>query len=168
MATHTRSATRTFPTSIELPVSTRGRMIDLLNQQLADTSDLASQLKQAHWNVKGRDFWQLHLLFDKLFECPLEWSDQLAERVTALGGYATGTTRMAAAASRLPEFPVDITEGMDYVRALVERYSSYCASTREAIDISDQAGDQATSDLFIEISRDADKNLYFLESHLQS
>src|SRR4051812_34201144 len=104
MATKTRSATRTFPTQIDLPAETREAMIELLNQQLADTSDLASQLKHAHWNVKGKDFWQLHLLFDKLWECPVEWADMLAERATALGGYATGTVRMAASASRLPEF----------------------------------------------------------------
>jgi starvation-inducible DNA-binding protein len=57
---------------------------------------------------------------------------------------------------------------MEYVRALVAAYANYCASTREAIETADQAGDMGTSDLFTEISRDADKNLYVLESHLQA
>jgi starvation-inducible DNA-binding protein len=42
-----------------------------------------------------------------------EWADLCAERVTALGGFATGTVRMAASSSALPEFPSDITDSMD-------------------------------------------------------
>ena len=98
-------------------------MIALLNQQLADTTDLYSQTKQAHWNVKGIHFYPLHLLFDQLAEKRIGEADELAERATELGGYATGTMRMAAAGSRLPEIPTDIDAGVDYVRALVERYA---------------------------------------------
>lgn len=72
----------------------------VLNQQLADASDLLSQVKQAHWNVKGPAFWQLHRLFDEVAEQADGWIDELAERITALGGYARGTVRMAAAARR--------------------------------------------------------------------
>ena len=55
-------------------------MIGLLNQELADTSDLYSQTKQAHWNVKGIHFYQLHLLFDELAEKRQGEADELAER----------------------------------------------------------------------------------------
>ena len=54
----------TFKTSIDLPAKTRESVIVLLNQQLADTFDLLSQTKQAHWNVKGMNFIALHKLFD--------------------------------------------------------------------------------------------------------
>lgn len=167
MATKTPVRQRTFKTAIDIPAEEREQLIPILNQQLADSFDLYSQIKQAHWNVKGKDFYQLHKLFDKLAGCALEWVDMLAERATTLGGYATGTARMAAASSRLPEFPTDITEGMEYVQALVERYGNYCGTTRAAIDTTDEIGDPSTSDLLTEISRDADQNLYFLESHLQ-
>lgn len=140
----------------------------VLNQHLADSFDLLSQVKQAHWNVKGSDFWQLHKLFDEVAEEVAEWVDQIAERVTALGGYATGTVRMAAASSTLPEFPTDITESMDYVKAVAARLSAFTNSAREAIDQTDELGDANTADLFTEISRCADKYLYFLEAHLQS
>ncbi len=113
-----RSAIRTFATGVDLPAADRTKVNEVLNQHLADAFDLMSQVKQAHWNVKGSDFWQLHKLFDELAEQAEDWIDELAERVVALGGYATGTARMAAAASTLPEFPTEITSGMDYVKAV--------------------------------------------------
>lgn len=163
-----KSRTGSFPTSIDLEAQTRDAMVALCNQQLADSLDLYSQTKQAHWNVKGKDFYQLHLLFDQLAAETLEHIDEIAERATALGGYATGTVRMSAASSTLPEYPTDCVEGLEHVRALVERYAGYAASTRAAIDTADEAGDQSTADLFTEISREVDKSLWFLEAHLQA
>ncbi len=158
---------RSFTTSIDIPAERRAKVIKVLNQHLADSFDLQSQVKQAHWNVKGSDFWQLHKLFDEVAERASEWVDELAERVTALGGYATGTVRMAAASSTLPEFPTDITDSMDYVKAVAKRLSAFTNSAREATDETDKLGDANTADLFTEISRCADKYLYFLEAHLQ-
>lgn len=162
-----RTKSRTFSTSISIPHKDRARIIVVLNQHLADAFDLTSQVKQAHWNVKGSDFWQLHKLFDEIAGHAEEWVDELAERVTALGGYATGTVRMAAAASQLPELPTDITDSMVYVSAVAERVALFTNSSRAAIETTEGLGDAATVDLFTEISRCADKDLYFLEAHLQ-
>jgi starvation-inducible DNA-binding protein len=159
---------RLFPTRNDLPATVREQMIGLCNQQLADTSDLYSQTKQAHWNVRGPEFFQLHELFDQLAEAVEAYIDLIAERATALGGEARGTVRMAASDSRLPEYPTDLSRGMDHVNALVERYANYAATTRAALDASARAGDAATSDLFTEIERGVDKHLWFLEAHCQS
>jgi starvation-inducible DNA-binding protein len=142
-------------------------MVEMLNQHLADSLDLYSQTKQAHWNVKGSDFYQLHLLFDEHAGHVVGWIDMIAERAVMLGGFATGTVRMAAAASRLSEFPTDITSGNDHISALVDRWADYGASSRAAIDVAGKAGDQDTADLFTEISRQVDMDLWFLEAHLQ-
>jgi len=158
---------RTFETAVDLPTETRVAMIQLLNQELADTTDLYSQTKQAHWNVKGIHFYQLHLLFDQLAEKRVGEADELAERATEIGGYALGTVRMAASSSRLPEIPTGVDSGVDYVRALVERYAIHANAMREAIDEADEAGDKDTADLFTEISRELDKDLWFLQAHLQ-
>lgn len=163
----TRQSVRSFKTSVDIPAADRAKVNKILNQHLADSFDLLSQVKQAHWNVKGPDFWQLHKLFDEVAERAEEWVDEFAERVAALGGYATGTVRMAAAASKLPEFPTDITDSMDYVRAVAARLSAFTNSARKAIDQTDKLGDANTADLFTEVSRCADKYLYFLEAHLQ-
>jgi starvation-inducible DNA-binding protein len=167
MATSVAIRARTFKTSVAIPADARAKVVRILNQHLADSFDLLSQVKQAHWNVKGSDFWQLHKLLDEVAEQAEDWVDEFAERVTALGGYATGTARMAAATSTLPEFPTDITDSMDYVRAVADRVGAFTNSAREAIDQTDELGDADTADLFTEISRCADKYLYFLEAHLQ-
>ncbi|HKZ91932.1 MAG TPA: DNA starvation/stationary phase protection protein Dps [Candidatus Limnocylindrales bacterium] len=161
-------STRSFSTRVDIAAEARTKTVKVLNQHLADAFDLMSQVKQAHWNVKGSDFWQLHKLFDEVAERAAEWVDELAERVTALGGYATGTVRMAATASTLPELPTDITAGMDYVKAVAERLAAFTNSARQAIDETDKLGDADTADLFTEISRCADKYLYFLEAHLRA
>jgi len=159
---------KTYTTRIDLDTETREQIIALLNQQLADTFDLYSQTKQAHWNVKGTDFFQLHELFDKLAGDIFPHVDTIAERATTLGGTALGTARMAAAATRLPEYPVNTVSGRESVEALAERYAALAASTRTAIDTADKLGDVDTSDLFTAVSRDLDKSLWFLEAHLQA
>ena len=160
--------TKLHKTSIDLDSETREQIITLLNQQLADTFDLYSQTKQAHWNVKGAQFFQLHELFDKLAGETLVYVDDIAERVTTLGGTALGTARMSSAASRLSEYPTQVIGSQESVEALVERYAALAASTRAAIDASDDLNDADTTDLFTGISRGLDKSLWFLEAHLQA
>ncbi|RMD73754.1 MAG: DNA starvation/stationary phase protection protein Dps [Chloroflexi bacterium] len=159
--------TTEFATRIDLPLERRRTLTAMLNQQLADTFDLMSQTKQAHWNVKGSQFIALHELFDELASHLSGFVDTLAERVTALGGMAMGTVRMAAATSRLPEYPTDITDGMAHVAALADRFAAYAHTTRQAITTAADLGDQATADLLTEIARTIDKDLWFLEAHLQ-
>ena len=166
MTTTTRS-TPSFTTRIDVDSDARAELIALLNQQMADNADLYSQTKQAHWNVKGPDFMQLHLLYDQVAAVVEPFTDELAERVTALGGYATGTVRMAAESSTLPEFPMDAIDGKATLEALADRWAAYAASTRAAIERAAQIGEPTSEDLFTEISREVDKALYFLESHLQ-
>ena len=156
-----------FETRNDIPESARESMVGLLNQQLADTFDLYTQLKQAHWNVKGMNFMPLHQLFDDLANNFVGYADMIAERATALGGRAEGTARMAVSNSRLEELPLELTDGKEYVIAIVDRFAQYAASLRSAIDTSADANDAVTSDLFTEIAREVDKSLYFLESHVQ-
>jgi len=151
-------------TRIQLDESIRSQSSLILNQALADLSDLASQTKQAHWNVKGPQFYSLHLLFDSLAGTVEGHLDTIAERITTLGGTANGTVRQAAASSVLPEFPTDY-EGMACVNALIERFGAAANSARAAIDTTAGFGDADTADLFTAISRDLDKSLWFLEAH---
>ena len=74
---------------------------------------------------------------------------------------------MAAADSTLPEYPVEALNGMDAVTAVAERFAAYAESSRSAIDGSEKLGDTDTSDLFTEVSRQVDTDLWFLEAHLQ-
>ncbi|HET9436981.1 MAG TPA: DNA starvation/stationary phase protection protein Dps [Gaiellaceae bacterium] len=165
MATQT---TRTFETRNDLPEEAREKLVELLNARLADSFDLYTQLKQAHWNVKGPDFIQLHELYDDIAESVLGFVDEIAERATALGGLALGTARMAAEATTLDEYPSGATAGQDTVVVVADRLAAFGAAARAAIDESDELGDLDTADLFTEISRSIDKHLWFVEAHLQS
>jgi starvation-inducible DNA-binding protein len=146
---------------------TTAAVIDLLNLHLATASDLASQLKQAHWNVVGEEFIALHLMFDRQVELVRGYVDEFAERARALDGVAHGTVRKAAKHSALPEFPDGEVSAKDTLSALLERFQAYSVMLTEAIAQSDEAGDLTTQDLFIEVQREIDRNAYFLRSHLR-
>lgn len=163
----TMSAPRLFATRIDIAQDKRQKLIEMLNRQLAGAMDLYSQTKQAHWNVKGINFYQIHELFDDLAESIFKYIDTIAERATTLGGYAMGTTRMAAAASNLPEYPRDAIDGTQHLEAMIERWSRYAADTRKCIETATSLDDQSTADLFIDLSRTVDKGLWFLEAHFQ-
>lgn len=164
----TVSKEKLYPTRIDLGEDVRVKIIELLNQSLAATLDLKTQTKQAHWNVKGMDFYQLHELFDEMATEIEEYTDMVAERVTALAGTAMGTARIAASESILPEYPLDAVTGADHISALADRYGAYAKHVREAIDATEELGDADTADLYTEISRTIDKRLWFLEAHLVS
>ncbi|HEX7115631.1 MAG TPA: DNA starvation/stationary phase protection protein Dps [Steroidobacter sp.] len=157
-----------YETRIDLPASVRDKVIPILQARLADSIDLFTQAKQAHWNVKGPSFIALHELFDDIAEIVEGHSDLIAERITALGGRADGTVRVCAAQSKLKEYPLEIAAGLDHVRALADRLAAFGKSVREAIASTAEAGDADTSDLFTEISRAIDKQLWFVEAHLQA
>ncbi|MFT3884036.1 MAG: DNA starvation/stationary phase protection protein Dps [Flavobacteriales bacterium] len=155
-------------TRIDLSSDKRKRTVALLQQQLADTMDLYSQTKQAHWTVSGPHFIALHEMFDKFASELLLHVDEIAERAMALGGHVQGTLRMAAASTRLPEWKAnDRSGGMVVVAMLADRFGLVCSSTREAIDKADDLGDADTADLFTGISRQLDQSLWFLEAHLR-
>ncbi|HEY9827572.1 MAG TPA: DNA starvation/stationary phase protection protein Dps [Stenomitos sp.] len=161
-----KASGRFYPTRIDLPAGVRSQVAALLNQTLATTIDLKTQAKQAHWNVKGMDFLQLHELFDELSTELEDYVDLVAERITALGGTAMGTARIAASNSLLSEYPFEAIDGPEHVAALADCYGIYAKHLRSGIEQTAEWGDADTSDLYTEISRTIDKRLWFLEAHL--
>ncbi len=157
-----------YPTKNDLPEQTRTKIIELLNSRLADAIDLQTQMKQAHWNVKGPDFIALHKLFDEINEAVEDYVDDLAERAVQLGGIALGTARAIVKRSQLSEYPLQMGEGRGHVEAISLAMATFGKLVRQAIDASDELRDRDTADLFTEISRGTDKWLWFVEAHLQA
>lgn len=157
-----------FPSHVSLPDQTKAKLCASGNTVLASTLDLYSQVKQAHWNIKGPQFFARHELFDKLALRLVSVSDDVAERIATLGGYAEGTTRMAGSASELPEYDSNASDGRAHIRALVERYATYTKLLRRSLDEADDIGDPVTADLYTEVTRGAELDMWFLESHLMS
>lgn len=155
-------------TKIDIPLEKREPLVALLNDRLADLIDLQLQTKQAHWNVKGPNFIALHELFDDIAGSLGEPIDDVAERITALGGVAEGTLATVGKRTSLPAYSVKLSAGRDHVDALSTAVAGAGKSIRAAIDRSTELGDADTADLFTGISRDLDKHLWFLEAHLQA
>lgn len=154
------------PTRIDIPPEIRLYLITLLNQTLACTVDLWSQVKQASWNVRGKDFSQLQDLFKTIAAELDAYADLMAERLVVLGGVALGTARTAATQSTLPEYPGDIAAGHTHALALTERFAHYTTAMRCAIAHAADVGDADTAAVYTDISRGVDKRLWVLEAYL--
>ena len=167
-ATMEKEAPQLYETENDIPQKRRAELNLLMNQRLADAVDLQSQMKQAHWNVKGPSFIGLHKLFDEIDEAVEEYVDLIAERIVQLGGIAEGTARVAAERSRLEEYPLDIANSVDHVRAVSKALSTFGREVRNTISEADELDDADTADLFTEVSRGIDKWLWFVEAHIQA
>lgn len=162
------AAVRMYKSSVGEEIeSNRQAVIALLNARLADSVDLRSQVKWAHWNVKGLHFIQLHQLFDSVAAHLEDQTDTIAERVVTLGGVANGTTREAAAKSGLKEADLTASDGASQLKWLVHNVAHHANALRQAVNESDDLGDKITTDLFTALTRELDKDLWFLEAHLQ-
>ncbi|MCY1074163.1 DNA starvation/stationary phase protection protein Dps [Archangium lansingense] len=155
-----------FPSHINLPREARAELIELLNTCLATSIDLHWQVKQAHWNIRGKDFISRHELFDEVAEHVRKQADQFAERAGALGGYARGTIRLAAENSELEEYDLSAMNGDDHVRVLVDRVSRYAATIRDGLQRIGDLNDPVTEDLLTQTLGQMEQDLWFLESHL--
>ena len=158
----------TYETGNDLPEGTRAQVADLLNERLADAIDLASQAKQAHWNVKGPQFIALHKLFDEIHAAANEYVDLLAERVVQVGGIAEGTVRVVAERTALTDYPRTIADGAEHANAFAGALAEFGTRMRKAINETDELGDKGSADICTEISRGIDKWLWFVEAHVQS
>ncbi|BEV00459.1 DNA starvation/stationary phase protection protein Dps [Novosphingobium olei] len=157
-----------YTSRIDLSDHVRKEACALLQARLSDALDLEAQAKQAHWNVKGPHFLQLHELFDRLHDEIEQFVDQLAERITALGHVADGRIATTAAATTLYGYPLEATGGEAHLKAISANLGAFGKAVREAIDRAGMTGDADTADLFTQISRECDKQLWFLEAHLQA
>ncbi len=141
------------------------RLVAELNQNLANLTHLTMDYKQAHWNVVGPNFSQLHKLFDEFAGETREYSDLCAERAVMLGGNAHGTLHTAAVATQLPRFPDDMRDERELLDHLVAAIHRVDERLSQAIEASES--EKRTQDLFIAIARDIEKQRWMLQAHLR-
>lgn len=151
-----------------LDKQSREKSVALLNDFLVLAIDLRLQVKQAHWNVRGPNFISLHELFDRLAGELDEATDELAERITALGGRALGTAPRVAKKTDLDDLPGKATWGQDLLALLADRYAAVADCAGLAIERAQNADDEVTADLFIKTAHGLDRALWFLEATLES
>ena len=151
-----------------LPEDARVKISDALNARLSDGLDLHSQIKVAHWNIKGPQFAALHPLFETFAVSLANHNDSIAERAVTLGGRAYGTARHVAKTSNLPEYPQETSRDLEHVRFLAERIEKYLDVVRDSRSAVEKLGDTDTVDLFTGIVTEFEKHAWFLRASLDS
>lgn len=159
---------RMYKNRVALPDDVKAQVVEVMNVRLAAALDMYSQAKFAHWNVKGMNFYQLHLVFDATAKVIFKQIDPIAERITQLGGVAQGTVRQSAEGSPIPQYNTEAIDGPTHLTALSDALGQYCKELREASDKIDDLKDEPTADFFKQLVVEAEEELYFLESHLEA
>ncbi len=154
------------PTRNDLPEKVRNEAATGLNQLLADAIDLSLQARQAHWNLRGAGFLSLHRLMDEVHEHASAHVDLIAERIAMLGGTAEGTLHAVMPRTRMPAYPLTLAGERQHVQKMAEALARFGGFAREAIERYARLGDPVTADLLTRVAGEADKDLWFVESHL--
>ena len=113
---------------------------DNLQSVLVDLIELAGQGKQAHWNIIGRNFRDLHRQLDEIIDAARNASDDVAERMRALHAVPDGRSDTVAATTTLPEFPageIDTKEAVDLVTVRLEAAVGTMREVHDAVDEED-------------------------------
>ncbi|MDF3069276.1 MAG: Non-specific DNA-binding protein Dps [Polyangiaceae bacterium] len=150
-----------------LSESARVAVAQSLNDLLANGLDLHSQIKVAHWNIKGPGFAALHPLFETFAVGLAAHNDSVAERAVTLGAKAYGTARHVAAHSKITEYPQDTTRDLEHVRLLAERIEQYLGQSRATRTVAEQQSDTDTVDLVTAVISEFEKHAWFLRASLE-
>jgi len=158
MTTQTTPFTRTI-----LEGSDNDQTAHLLQESLADMVDLSLTLKQAHWNVVGKNFRSVHLQLDEILESTRTASDELAERMAVLGISPDGRAGTVSDQSSLQVYPAGFQGIDDTISLVADALKSTIDRLRQAIE---QLGrlDPVTEDLCIGISGELEKHLWMVQS----
>ena len=156
-----------FRSPSHLSPDARAKLAETLNARLVDGLDLHSQIKVAHWNVKGPNFAALHPLFETFAVGLANFNDAIAERAVTLGALATGTVRHVAKHSKLLDYPQETTRDLDHVRLLVERFERYLEGMRESRGVAEKLVDVDTVDLLTGVISEFEKHSWFLRASLE-
>jgi starvation-inducible DNA-binding protein len=150
----------------QLSETARGAISQQLNARLVDGLDLHSQIKLAHWNVRGPQFAALHPLFEQFAIQLAAHTDAIAERAVTLGARAVGTARQVASASTLPEYATETTRDIEHVKLLAERFDVFLAGVRASRAAIEEHRDTDSVDLLTTVISDFEKNAWFLRATL--
>jgi starvation-inducible DNA-binding protein len=142
------------------------RMVESLNQVLADSYALLGLTHLAHWNVEGANFFGLHKAFEEQYQELFEAVDEIAERVRAIGGYAVGGLHRLASMAGIEEFTPPLAQ-KDYVAALVTAHEKLLQDAIQARETAGQVNDLESQDLMIGRITHHEKTLWMLKSFLK-
>lgn len=151
---------------IAIPTEDRKKLAAILNQTLANLTDLKTHAKQVHWNLRGDNFLSYHKFTDKVADEADNAADLVAERCAQIGGFVYGLLSQASKASSLPAFPEENNNQEECMESLLESITYISKYCRANIEAAQDIGDVATSDMYIDITRTFDKLLWMITASI--
>ncbi len=141
------------------------KLIDKMNEFLADQQIFYVKLHNLHWYVSGKAFFTLHAKFEELYESAATTLDDVAERILALGGKPVASMKKALATATLDELNDAKISGDEAVKILLGDVKALLKSSNEARALAAESGDAATEDLFIGYIGEYEKLIWMLEAY---
>lgn len=141
------------------------KLVESLDQQLANLSVLYQKLHHYHWYIKGNHFFTLHEKFQEDYEELAEQVDEVAERILMIGGKPTSTLQGYLSKASIKEGQVVSTDTIkEVVPTLISDYKQLVKELKETIELADDAGDTVTEDLLIGISASYEKKIWLYQA----
>jgi starvation-inducible DNA-binding protein len=137
----------------------------VLQGALTDLIDLSLTAKQAHWNVVGSHFRSVHLQLDELVNAARTYTDQVAERASAIGVSPDGRAKTVVDQSGLPEFPRDWQKDTDVIRAVVDLLDVVVRRMRDRVEETDKT-DLVTQDLLLGLTAKLEETHWMWQAQL--
>ena len=141
-------------------------VVDHLNDLLANYHIHYQKIRGCHWNVKGHNFFTLHVKFEELYTTALTTIDELAERILTLGKPPYSTFDDYIKTSKIREVNTIGMGADEMVKALVDDMAILIELEREILDVTDNAEDQGTNDMVNGFMQYKEKNTWMLRSFI--
>src|SRR5215217_4296473 len=139
-------------------------VVDLLNDYLANYHVHYQKLRGCHWNIKGQNFFTLHIKFEELYTNAQETIDEIAERVLTLGKPPHSRFSDYIKESAIKEIDTIGLKDMDMVDAILADMAQLIQLERELLDATEQAGDDGTNDMVNRFMQFKEKTTWMLRS----
>ena len=153
--------------TIGIPDKEIEEIVTLLNTLLADEYALYTKTRNAHWNVSGTNFYELHKFFETQYEAVDIIIDDIAERVRSLGHYALGSLKDFLAVTHMDEENHDFGNPKQIIQTLVNDHETIIRIIRNDIaPISGKHKDLGTADFVTGIMKQHEKMAWMLRSFL--
>ena len=140
---------------------------EVLNQLVADLSQMAMVVHQTHWYMRGPGFLTLHPMMDDFMDDLNDQLDVISERLITLDGSPYSTLREMADNTQIPDeignWDCTIPERL---ATLVEGYRYLADLYQKGIEVSGEEGDDPTQDIFIGFKTDTEKRIWMIQAHL--
>lgn len=153
--------------NIEISEKNLQEVATLLNTLLADEYVLFTKTRNAHWNIQGSNFMELHKFFESQYEELHETIDEVAERVRKLGHFALGSLKNYLSVTHLLENDVDFSNQKQVIQALIEDHETIIRLVRnEIVPVADQYKDLGTSDFLTGVLKQHETMAWMLRAYL--